>query len=104
MVISSRSAWLLSLALSALAAWVNYAISAHGNGRLTFMALWPAVILAGYLGGWRHVAASAGIGAASVFFFHPEMTDGRTPGEIGAVVLFLFNGGCFASLADFRLR
>ncbi len=86
------------LAASVLAAWLNHTLSVQGNGRMTFMLLWPAIVFAAYAGTWRHILLSAGIGAAAIAFFHPEMTDGRTVGEWGAVALFLFIATLFAAL------
>jgi CheY-like chemotaxis protein len=65
---------------------------------MTFMLLWPAILFAAYAGTWRHILLSAGVGATAVAFFHPEMTDGRTAAEWGAVALFLFITALFAAL------
>ena len=89
---------LATLAASVSAAALNHTLSAQGNGRMTFMLLWPAILFAAYAGTWRHILLSAGVGATAVAFFHPEMTDGRTAAEWGAVALFLFIAALFAAL------
>jgi PAS domain S-box-containing protein len=83
------SIWAISIAAAVGGAWVNHALSVRNDGRLTFMILYPAVLLAGYLGGaWPAVAAGL-IGACALVLWHPEMTDGRTLSELGSVGLFL---------------
>jgi PAS domain S-box-containing protein len=87
--LSRPAVWTISLIASAAGAWLNHILSAGNSGRLTFLLLYPAVLLAGYLGGaWPALAAGI-VGASALLLWHPEMVDGRSLSELGSVALFL---------------
>jgi PAS domain S-box-containing protein len=64
------------------------------------------VALGGFLGGVWPAVAAALLGALALILWHPEMTDGRTLGELGAVALFVLMsailGGLFQRLHQLR--
>lgn len=98
--LSRAHTWLVSLASAVGGAWVNHTLSAGNNGRLTFMLLYPAVLLGGYLGGAGPAIVAGFIGAAALVTWHPEMADGRTLGELGSVGLFLLICALIARVCD----
>ncbi len=98
--------WVTTCVLAVLGALLNQYLSVVNNSRLTFMLLWPAVVVGGFLEGFWAALAAAVIGAVALIVWHPEMTDGRTVLELGSVGLFLvlaaLLGGMFQRLHRLR--
>lgn len=93
--LSRTGLWLLTAGATVFAATANHFLAVQTQRWPTFLALWPAVFIAGHVGGWRHAAASLTFGAAIVLTLHPSMRDGRTPGDWLNVVLYLAAGSVF---------
>jgi PAS domain S-box-containing protein len=106
--LSRASSWTVTVGVAVLCAALNHVFSVGGDGRLTFMLLYPAVLLGGYLRGALPAMVAAVIGAGALMIWHPEMRDGRTAVELGEVGLFLLTsvviGGMFHRLHALRGR
>lgn len=90
--------WVATCLFALIGALLNQYLSVVNNGRLTFMLLWPAVVIGGFLSGFWAALAAALIGAVAVLIWHPEMTDGRTAAELGSVGFFVVLAGLLGAM------
>lgn len=92
--------WLFCLACSVGGAIANDAASNGVTGRATFLLLYPAVIIAGYVGGRWPAGLSALLGTISVLWFQPEVLRMGDWAGYGSIVIFLLNCSLIAALSE----
>ncbi|MBS0658141.1 MAG: response regulator [Verrucomicrobia bacterium] len=91
--------WALTLACAGLGVAANLS-SAGLTHRATFLLLYPAVIIGGYLGGLGPATAAALVGALSIPFVNATWFRSDDWSALGSVLFFLVNCSLIVALSD----
>lgn len=92
--------WALSLGCALLGVAANVSTSAGLTHRATFLLLYPAVIIGGYLGGARPAVAAALIGLISIGFQNAAWFQRADWDGLGSAAFFLVNCALIVVLCD----